>query len=133
MVGVGLLYQQGYFRQILDYDNSQIEAFPYNDPTSLPIEPVQKTDGSWLRTKVMLPGRDLILRVWKARVGRVNLYLLDSNILNTPRTENHCHSLSAEQQKRLTGNCSGHRWLNALNEMGIDVRVCHLNEGHAAF
>lgn len=136
MVGVGLLYQQGYFRQILDYDNSQIEAFPYNDPTSLPIEPVQKTDGSWLRTKVMLPGRDLILRVWKAKVGRVNLYLLDSNDpLNTPRDRGITATLyPAEQQKRLVQEIAlGIGGWNALNEMGINVRVCHLNEGHAAF
>jgi starch phosphorylase len=136
MVGIGLLYQQGYFRQILDYDGSQVEAFPYNDPTTLPIMPVQKADGSWLRTKVMLPGRDLILRVWKAKVGRVYLYLLDSNDpLNTPWDRGITATLyPAEREKRLIQEIAlGVGGWNALTEMNIDVKVCHLNEGHAAF
>jgi starch phosphorylase len=136
MVGVGLLYQQGYFRQILNYDGSQVEAFPYNDPTSLPIVPAQKEDGSWLRTKVMLPGRDLILRVWKARVGRADLYLLDSNDpLNTPWDRGITATLyPAERERRLVQEIAlGIGGWNALAELGIDVRICHLNEGHAAF
>lgn len=85
LVGVGLLYQQGYFRQVLAQDGSQIEAFPYNDPNSLPIEPVQDEEGGRLRIKISLPGRHLYLRVWRAQVGRVNLFLLDSNDpLNSP-------------------------------------------------
>jgi len=136
MVGVGLLYQQGYFRQILDYDGSQVEAFPYNDPTSLPIVPAQRKDGSWARTRVMLPGRDLILRVWKAQVGRVDLYLLDSNDpLNTPWDRGITATLyPAERERRLVQEIAlGIGGWNALTEVGINARICHLNEGHAAF
>ncbi|MDD2836096.1 MAG: alpha-glucan family phosphorylase [Methanothrix sp.] len=136
VVGVGLLYQQGYFRQILDYDGSQIEAYPYNDPTSLPIIPVQNKDGSWLRTRVMLPGRDLILRLWKAKVGRMDLYLLDSNDpLNTPWDRGITATLyPAGRERRLVQEIAlGIGGWKALQEMGIDVRICHLNEGHAAF
>jgi starch phosphorylase len=85
LIGVGLLYQQGYFRQMLGEDGSQIEAFPYNDPTSLPIATAQDQEGGWLRTKINLPGRSLLLRVWQANIGRTKLYLLDSNDpLNSP-------------------------------------------------
>jgi len=79
LTGIGLLYQQGYFRQILSQDGSQLEAFPYNDPETLPIVPARDRDGSRLRVRIELPGRSLILRIWQANVCRVNLYLLDSN------------------------------------------------------
>ena len=83
--GVGLLYQQGYFRQILDPDGRQQEVFPYNDPTSLPVTPVPNREGDWLRIRLELPGRPILVRVWQAQVGRTTLYLLDSNdLLNSP-------------------------------------------------
>ena len=85
VVGVGLLYQQGYFRQILDPDGRQQEVFPYNDPTSLPVTPVQNREGGWLRIRLELPGRAILVRVWQAQVGRAKLYLFDSNDqLNSP-------------------------------------------------
>lgn len=136
MVGVGLLYQQGYFRQILASDGTQVEAFPYNDPTSLPIVPVQKQDGSWLRITIQLPGRALILRVWRAQVGRIDLYLLDSNDpLNSPWDRGITAALySPGQEKRLIQEIVlGIGGWRALEEMGIEVDVCHLNEGHASF
>lgn len=79
VVGVGLLYQQGYFRQTLDVDGRQSEAFPYNDPMMLPITPAQDRDGGWLRVRLALPGRSIIIRVWQVDVGKARLYLLDSN------------------------------------------------------
>src|SRR6266498_3501062 len=85
LVGVGLLYQEGYFRQFLDDYGWQVEAYPYNDPSSLPIRPVIAASGEWLRVPLELPGRALRLRVWQVQVGRVRLYLLDSNdLLNSP-------------------------------------------------
>jgi glycogen phosphorylase len=85
ITGIGLLYQQGYFRQLLAPDGSQVEAFPYNDPDTMPLIPARDRDGSRLRVKISLPGRSLILRVWQANVCRVNLYLLDSNDpMNSP-------------------------------------------------
>jgi glycogen phosphorylase len=79
LVGVGLLYQEGYFRQILDSFGWQVEAYPFNDPASLPIRPALDADGEWLRVSLELPGRALRLRVWQVQVGRIRLYLLDSN------------------------------------------------------
>ena len=79
MVGVGLLYQQGYFRQIIEADGTQRALFSYNDPGQMPIVPVRDSDGEWFRLKVDLAGHRLWLRAWQVQVGRVTLYLLDSN------------------------------------------------------
>jgi starch phosphorylase len=85
VVGVSLLYQQGYFRQVLDASGAQQALYPYNDPTSLPIQSVLAPTGGWLHVPLALPGRTVFLRLWQARVGRVTLYLLDSNDpLNSP-------------------------------------------------
>ncbi|MGC8525400.1 MAG: DUF3417 domain-containing protein, partial [Acidibrevibacterium sp.] len=84
-IGIGLLYQEGYFRQMIDASGWQQEAYPYNEPGMMPIEPVLDQAGTRLHILLDLPGRRLRLRVWRARVGRARLYLLDSNdALNTP-------------------------------------------------
>ena len=94
-VGVGLLYHVGYFRQMLDAEGRQQAMFPYNDPTSLPIEPVQARSGGWLHVSLPLPGRAIALRVWRARVGRAALYLLDSNDpFNSQNAGTHNRALS---------------------------------------
>jgi starch phosphorylase len=136
VVGVGLLYQLGYFRQALDRNGTQLAYFPYNDPTMLPVLPLRDARGEWLHTSLELPGRTLRLRGWQATVGRVTLYLLDSNDpLNWPGDR----GLTAElygggpemrlQQELILG-IGGWRLLSAL---GIEPDVCHLNEGHSAF
>jgi glycogen phosphorylase len=135
-VGIGLLYQQGYFRQVLSTDGWQLEAFPYNDPTILPVIPVEDQDGGILRIKIELPGRTVLLRVWQAFVGKVTLYLLDSNDpLNSPWDRGITANLyPAEKERRLIQEVvlglGG--WL-ALEKLRMEVDVCHLNEGHAAF
>jgi glucan phosphorylase len=78
-VGVGLLYQQGYFRQVIDKNGAQQALFPYNDAGQLPIAPLRHPNGEWLRLQVALPGYSIWLRAWQVQVGRVKLYLLDSN------------------------------------------------------
>jgi starch phosphorylase len=79
VVGVGLLYQQGYFRQVIDKNGDQQALYPYNDPGQLPIVPLRQPSGEWLRLEIALPGYSVWLRAWQAKVGRVKLYLLDSN------------------------------------------------------
>jgi starch phosphorylase len=136
VVGVGLLYQQGYFHQVLAQDGSQIEAFPYNDPMSLPVSPALKPDGSWLRMKFRLPGRSIFIRVWKAQVGRVDLYLLDSNDpLNSPWDRAITANLydPGKERRFIQEIILGFIGWMALEELGIEADVCHLNEGHAAF
>ena len=79
VTGVGLLYQQGYFRQEIDKYGNQQALYPFNDPGQLPITPVRQPNGEWLRLEIALPGYSVWLRAWQAKVGRVKLYLLDSN------------------------------------------------------
>ena len=135
IVGIGLLYHQGYFRQVINTDGKQIEYYPYNDPSQLPILPVRDKEGQWLHVNVQFPGRVVKLRVWEARVGRVKLYLLDSN---EPQNGPADRGITAElyggghemrlQQEMILG-IGGWKLLDIL---GIKVQVCHLNEGHAA-
>jgi len=136
VVGVGLLYQQGYFRQILDPYGRQQEVFPYNDPTSLPVTPVQNREGGWLRIPLELPGRSILVRVWQAQVGRAKLYLLDSNDqLNSPVDRGASALLyPSGVRPRLTQEIIlGMGGWKVLEELGLEIDVCHLNEGHAAF
>lgn len=136
ITGVGLLYQQGYFRQVLSQDGTQVEAFPYNDPANLPLVPVRDKDGGRLKVMIKLPGRPLLLRVWKANVCRVNLYLLDSNDpLNSPWDRAITANLYAPGQERrlIQEIVLGIGGWQMLEKMGIEPEVCHLNEGHAAF
>src|ERR1035438_10869471 len=79
VVAVGLLYQQGYFRQALDPYGDQIALYPYNDPGQLPIKPLRDPSGDWLRLRIGLPGFPLWIRCWEVQVGFRKLYLLDSN------------------------------------------------------
>jgi starch phosphorylase len=136
LVGVGLLYQEGFFRQAIDETGHQHAVFPYNDPTTLPIEPALTSGGEWLRVPLSLPGRTLHVRVWQARVGRVTLYLLDTNDpLNSPVDRGITGKLYQGSQlvRFLQQVVLGVAGWRALAALGLDVDVCHLNEGHAAF
>jgi starch phosphorylase len=136
VTGVGLLYQQGYFRQHIDPDGNQTALFPYNDPGQLPITPVRNADGEWIRLKLHVAGPTLWLRAWEAQVGRVKLYLLDSNDpMNPPAYRGVTSELYGGQkelrlQQELVLGIGG--WL-LLGAVGRRPEVCHLNEGHAAF
>jgi len=79
VTGIGLLYQQGYFRQEIDAQGHQQALYPFNDPGQLPIRPVRKPNGEWLRLAIALPGFKMWIRVWQVQVGRTKLYLLDTN------------------------------------------------------
>jgi glycogen phosphorylase len=136
VVGVGLLYQEGFFRQMLDEAGRQQEVFPYTDPTTLPIEPVLTAGGEWLRVPLAFPGRALHVRVWQARVGRVTLYLLDTNDpLNSPIDRGITAKLyqGSTLVRFLQQVVLGVAGWRALVALGLDVDICHLNEGDAAF
>ena len=132
---MGLLYQQGYFRQAVDAHGDQTEFYPYNDPSQLPVMPVRDQNGEWLRIKIEFPGGDLWLRAWEAKVGRVKLYLLDSNDpINSPPDRGITSELygggpELRLQQEIVLGIGGWRLLDAI---GIQPEVCHLNEGHAA-
>ncbi len=136
VVGVGLLYQQGYFRQVIGKDGSQEEFYPYNDPGQLPIVPLRKPNGEWLRFQISFPGYAVWLRAWEVQVGNVRLYLLDSNdVANFPphrgiTSELYGGGQEMRLQQEIILGIGGWRLLKELN---IEPEVCHLNEGHAAF
>jgi len=136
VVGVGLLYQQGYFRQVIDRNGEQQALYPYNDPGQLPITPLRQANGEWLRLEIALPGYSVWLRAWQVQVGRVKLYLLDSNdAANYPvhrgiTSELYGGGPELRLKQELLLGIGGWRLLGAL---GIQPEVCHLNEGHAAF
>ncbi len=136
VTGIGLLYQQGYFRQVIDHNGQQQAVFPYNDPGQLPIAPVRRSNGEWLRFRLDLPGYHIWLRAWRARVGRLTLYLLDSNdVANFPvyrgiTSELYGGSQELRLQQELVLGIGGWGLLEAL---GLNPEICHLNEGHAAF
>ncbi len=135
VIGVGLLYQQGYFRQMIDQDGAQQAIYPYNDPGQLPIKPLRHPNGEWLRLQLDLPGHPIWLRAWQVQVGRVKLYLLDSNdTANFPpyrgiTSELYGGGPDLRLMQELILGIGGWRLLAAL---GIEPEVCHLNEGHAA-
>jgi starch phosphorylase len=117
-------------------DGSQEELYPYNDPAQLPITPARGSDGAWLRLSVQWPGHEMWLRVWRVDVGRVALYLLDSNDpANPPALRGIASELygggpELRLRQELLLGIGGWRLLRAL---GLEPEVCHLNEGHAAF
>ena len=135
LVAVGLFYREGYFRQMLDTDGAQLEIYAVNSRESLPVRLVTDTEGMPLRVTIELPGRDLRVRIWRADVGRVPLYLLDSDDpLNSPFDRGITAKLyagdgNARLMQEIVLGIGGWRALDAL---GLDVEVCHLNEGHAA-
>jgi starch phosphorylase len=136
VAAVGLFYQQGYFRQVIDQEGGQQALYPYNDPAQLPITPVRQPNGEWLGLEIALPGYSVWLRVWQVQVGRVKLYLLDSNDLaNFPAHRGITSELygggpELRLVQELLLGIGGWRLLGAL---GLKPDVCHLNEGHAAF
>ena len=136
VVAIGLLYQQGYFRQTIDQEGNQQAFFPFNDTRQLPISPLRNSGGEWIRFQIPLPGCSVWLRAWEVKVGRAKLYLLDSNDLaNYPPHRGITSELyggGPEQrlkQEWILG-IGGYRLLTLL---GIKPEVCHLNECHAAF
>jgi glycogen phosphorylase len=136
VVGVGLLWGQGYFRQDFDADGWQRVLYPVNDPDQLPIQPLRRPDGEWLRFQIQLPGAKIWLRCWEVFVGRTKLYLLDANDFANSAAQRGITSelYGGDPEMRLRQEIvlgiGGWRLLRAL---GLHPEVCHLNEGHAAF
>ncbi len=136
LVGVGLLYQRGYFEQYLNSDGWQQENYPLNDFHNLPIRPARDDDGNEIVLHLPLDGRTLFVKVWRTDVGRIPLILLDTNI----------NSNSAEHAPitfDLYGGDSDTRLLQeyvlgvggvrALHALELEPDLCHMNEGHSAF
>ncbi len=136
LVGVGLLYQKGYFRQYLTAEGWQQERHPVNDFSVMPVRPFHDRAGRPVRIALDLAGRTLMLRPWQAQVGRVTLLLLDSNIPeNPPDLQDITDELYGGdgdlriQQEMVLGIAG----VRALMALGLRPRVFHMNEGHCAF
>ena len=136
VVAIGLLYQQGYFRQVIDRYGTQQALFPYNDPGQLPISPLRLPNGEWLRLEIDLAGHTVWLRTWQVQVGRVRLYLMDSNDpANNPihrglTSETYGGGSDLRIQQEIILGFGGYKLLQTLH---IAPEVFHMNEGHSAF
>ena len=136
IVGIGLLYQEGYFHQVI-HDNGEQEAlYPNNDPGQLPIIPLRYPNGEWVRLSLEISGATVYLRTWEVQVGRVKLYLLDSNDpANLPVHRGITSQLyggksETRLKQELILGIGGWKLLEALE---MDPEIAHINEGHAAF
>src|SRR5690606_35740326 len=135
-VAVGLAYRQGYFKQAVDSDGTQHAGFNDVDPRDLPMEPVRDAQGAWLHVEVPIGDRMVATRLWRAEVGHVSVYLLDTNVEGNS-------SADRDITFRLYGGDEAHRLrqemvlgiggLRALRLLGLAPAVFHMNEGHAAF
>jgi glycogen phosphorylase len=135
-VAVGLLYEQGYFTQTVDSDGAQHAEYVERDPRDLPVEPVRAASGDWLKVSVRVAARDVIARLWKAQVGRVPVYLLDTNCAeNAPSDRDITHRLyGGDESTRVRQEMIlGIAGVRALRALGVQPGIWHLNEGHAAF
>ena len=136
LVGVGLLYQEGYFRQYLNPDGWQKEDYPINDFYNLPLFLERNADGSPKTVDVHYPGRSVRAQIWRVQAGRVAAYMLDTNIpANSPEDRNLSDELyGGDLDMRIRQEILlGIGGLRALNALGIKPAVCHMNEGHSAF
>jgi len=136
LVGVGLLYQKGYFRQYLNIDGWQQEVYSDNDIYTMPVELVHDKSGQPFKIYVECPSRQVAAQIWAVSIGRIKLYLLDTNLME-----------NSSQDRMITANLYGGDLemrivqevmlgiggFRALTAMGINPAVCHMNEGHAAF
>jgi starch phosphorylase len=137
LVGVGLLYQEGYFRQRLLPNGWQSELYKFNNFNSMPLELLKDNNGNTLKVNVDILGTPLFAQIWKAQIGRVALYLLDTNIPDNPNQE------QKEVTFRLYGGTRETRiqqeillgigGMRALSLLGYNPYCLHINEGHAAF
>lgn len=136
LVGVGLLYKEGYFHQYLNADSWQQERYPENEFESMPLDQMRNDDGSPVTVEVELEDEMVKLYIWRVNVGRVSLYLLDSNV---PENSQAARTVTGQlyggdREMRLRQEIVlGIGGVRALRRLGIQPSVLHMNEGHSAF
>ena len=136
LVGVGLLYRYGYFRQMISAGGEQVALDDVQHFSRLPVTPVRDENGKWKNVEIVLPGRTLYARIWRVQVGRIPLYLLDTDYeANQEGDRVITHSLyGGDNENRLKQEILlGIGGTRALREIGQDTELYHCNEGHAAF
>jgi glycogen phosphorylase len=136
LVGVGLLYRQGYFRQYLNPEGWQQEIYPENNFYNLPLHLEKDASGKPLWLELEFPGRSVRVQIWRVQVGRVRLYLLDTNLEENAAADREITTrlYGGDQEMRIRQeillSIGG---IRALRRLEIEPNVCHMNEGHAAF
>ncbi len=137
LVAVGLLYQEGYFQQYLNADGYQQELYPINDYSVLPVTLQRKADGTPIKISVPMPGRELYAQIWKVQVGRVPLFLMDSNVPENTRQEDRILTdrlYGGDKRTRIRQEIlMGIGGIRLLEALGLRPSICHMNEGHSAF
>jgi len=136
MVGIGLLYKNGYFRQVIDKNGIQIAEYPENDFSLMPVQIVRDDVGNEVQISLELPGRTLFANIWEVKVGRVSLYLLNTDVpRNTVQDRRITERLyPADQRTRIEQEILlGMGGVRLLKKLGARPRVYHINEGHSAF
>ena len=136
LVGVGLAYAEGYFRQALNEDGWQQERYPINDWHRLPVLAVNGADGKRLIIRVTYPDRTIFAQLWKVQVGRVPLFLLDANLAENAAEDRSITGplYGGDQEFRVRQEIMlGIGGVHALEAVGLSPTVCHMNEGHSAF
>ncbi|MFO7783016.1 MAG: alpha-glucan family phosphorylase [Thermodesulfobacteriota bacterium] len=136
LVGISLAYQKGYFRQYLTQDGWQMETYPVNHFSTMPMKPVRDDAGNIVKVAVELKGEQVMVRAWRVDIGRTCLYLLDTNL---PENSEWGRSITSElyggdREMRIRQEIIlGIGGLRMLKAVGIQPAVCHMNEGHSAF
>jgi glycogen phosphorylase/synthase len=136
MIGVGLLYRYGYFKQALSMYGEQIPQYFPQRFNHLPIKPVRNENDEWLQVSIALPGRSLFAKIWRVDVGRVPLYLLDTDIEENRESDRSItHQLyGGDLELRFKQEVLlGVGGIRLLNQLGLEPNIYHCNEGHAAF
>ena len=136
MLGVGLLYRYGYFQQQISAYGEQVNLYPPQSFSKLPIKPYKDKDGNWLMVSVAMPGRNLYARIWRVDVGRIPLYLLDTDFDKNWEEDRgvtatlYGGDVENRLKQEILLGIGGVRMLKAIGE---NPAIYHLNEGHAAF
>lgn len=133
---VGLMYKDGYFIQHIDENGQQVDKYREHDANKLAVRPSLGKDGKQVKVTVDLAGRDVVACVWTATVGRVNLYLLDSNVEENSKEDREITArlYGGDRIMRMSQEIIlGIGGVRALDEMGLTANVYHMNEGHSGF
>ncbi len=136
VVGIGLLYRQGYFHQYLTSDGWQLEDYPHYEFHQFPVTPERNAQGELVRVKVELRGRGVVAQIWRCQVGRVPLYLLDTDVPENRAEDRQITGqlYGGDREMRMRQEVVlGVGGIRALEALGIEPAVCHMNEGHSAF
>ncbi len=135
LVGIGLLYRYGYFRQNISITGEQLSNYDAQQFSKIPVQPAYDKDGNWVTVAVQYPGRDVIARVWQVNIGSVKLFLLDTDYEANSEEDRFVthHLYGGDNENRLKQEMLlGLGGIRTLRKLGYEMDIYHCNEGHAA-